>query len=150
MRLHGEKFRYLTNSKNGPMAKAESRLAFSQAAQKTIARYEAEGVSPLFFAQVPKHKHEVLDLYRLFFDSKSESLRDLSLARAGRLRHQAFNRSVLDSVGARIKQFDDELCDEQHCAVGNADTSFYLADNHLTQAGSARLFRAVGQWVESS
>jgi hypothetical protein len=141
----GTKFRYLSQTANGPMNKDESRQAFIEGVKNTLSRYATLGITPHFFLQVPRQKYEILDLYRRYFDTESSDTHSYAVSISEHEALQSFNRRIFTELGAQAHDFSEALCTKERCPFGTPESSFYFDDNHLSLTGSKKLAESVNE-----
>ncbi len=125
-----------------------SRLAFSEAINKTAALYQQMGIRLHVVRQVPMQYVDAKNIYWKAASNDSQQLNKnllaLSVEQSRFDQFMTFNDSAwktnhyIDYV-----DFSPLFCQSGKCLVGTADESYYSDSNHLTTAGALLLKEAL-------
>lgn len=140
-------------SADSPMSRQVSRETFVRALHRTVDAYRALGTRVVIVKQVPWQLRDARRLYflaeRLRVADLQPLLRRLSLPQDRHERFQSFVNGHIDSLAAagRAIAVDpaEVLCRNKVCLLGDAATSYYYDDDHLSVPGSHRLAPLLGQ-----
>lgn len=138
---------YLSLTKEGAEGFAMSRQAFEVGLAETIRQYNALGVELVIFAQVPRQKADVQQIYHNALSRNpalfNSNLHARFLPRGDHEQWQSTNRLIFapyaNEEKIRFIVLDDVFCDAQVCRFGSDKLSYYYDDDHLSVAGSLLL-----------
>jgi peptidoglycan/LPS O-acetylase OafA/YrhL len=139
---------YIGPTRSSPISKAESRKTFVRALQVTVDAYAEAGTRVIIMKQVPMQLGDPRRAYFLasrisFGLSVDDWVRHTAVPVA---QHDGFQRFVntaftqLEAHG-NVEMLDPGplFCSDDRCRFGDATTSYYYDDGHLSIPGSLRL-----------
>jgi len=139
----GNDFSYIGLEKYSRKNKKQSRLAFEHGLEETFVSYQKLGVKIVVLEQVPQQMLLPEKAYSFIYnnnDYSDEYMREMSVSI---VKHRALQRFSMDvfSKYADISKlgFEDILCDDDKCLLGNQQYSFYFDDDHLSLIGASLL-----------
>lgn len=139
-------FLFLGNDYEVPMYQANSRSVFDRKFEETLQFLSQYNFEVVVFHQAPVQKVDARRFYNnvTLFEQGNfrESLEEASLDVA---EHQEHYRPLANFIEDKIRtfanvrsiNFNDRLCSGTKCWLGNAESSYYLDDNHLSNSGAA-------------
>lgn len=156
-RYNGNELYYLGLNKHDQRSQETSRLLFEESFKRTIKAYSDIGTEVYVLAQVPRQLVSAPQLYyRIYADSFNVSQRDhlikkLSVPTTLHNELQQFTKSIfcntVDLKNENLIELDNIFCDENTCAIGRDDASFYHDNNHLSDVGAHLVINEIMKYM---
>ena len=150
---HGNEWSFVSVDQQSSFSEEGSRDAFLVGLQRTVDAYSEIGVKVVILPQVPQQLVDPKKAYlrsfsKVIIKSKSiDFIDNISVSRDTHSELQSFSNQAF-SVYERDPQFelisfDDILCDEYKCPIGDENYSYYFDDDHLSLSGVKRITPAI-------
>lgn len=141
--ISGE-FVYIGENYDVPKDKAHSFDLFSKKLEMTLQFFDRNGVEVVVFHQPPMQEVDARRFYNWAHLFGEVTVENIGLASVNKLDHQ-HRYEALESIienkvrmfdGVRSVNFDEKLCPELKCLIGNIERSYYFDDDHLSNYGA--------------
>lgn len=138
-------FNYIGANYDVPRDRANSLTVFITQLERTLDQLNQAGIEAVIFHQPPLQEKDARSFYNWALQFSEKNFNEaVETASVSRELHELRYAEFLELMEAKINKFnnsktisfDDVLCSSGKCLIGTKDTSYYLDDDHLSNAGA--------------